>query len=222
MTPGTFEIAALTAPGKSATELTAMLAPYTKELTELGIKFSSNVTYETTFLAHYTKYLGPLPYELTSTAQLLGGRLAPRSLVKNNNAALIAAMRNITENSDFYIGATALGVFRSFNGTHSVSANAVLLAWRDAFFTVLVSSIWNFTLPRSVEEQRETQLTNSLILKFTAVTPDSGILMNEADFHLPTWKADFYGAIYAWLRIIKAKYNPDDLFYATTAVGSDA
>jgi FAD/FMN-containing dehydrogenase len=46
--------------------------------------------------------------------------------------------------------------------------------------------------------------------------------MNEADFHLATWKEDFYGENYARLRTIKAKYDPSDLFYATTAVGSDA
>lgn len=223
MTPATFEIAAITAPGKSAAEVTTMLEPYTKQLTNLGIKFTSNATYETTFLAHYTKYLGPLPYGPDPTAQLLGGRLVPRSVVENNNSALIAAMRDITENSTFYIAATALRVSQPANNkTRPVGANAVLPAWRDALLTVLVPSVWNFTLPRSVMEQRESQLTDSLIPKLTAVTPGSGTYMNEADFHLATWKQDFYGANYARLRAIKAKYDPGNLFYATTAVGSDA
>lgn len=44
--------------------------------------------------------------------------------------------------------------------------------------------------------------------------------MNEADFHLTTWKQDFYGSKNARLRAIEAKYDPNDLFYATTAVNS--
>ena len=224
MTPAAFEIAAITAPGKSAAQVTTMLEPYTKQLTNLGIKFTSNVTYETTFLAHYTKYLGPLPYGPDPTAQLLGGRLVPRSVVENNNDALIDAMRSIVDNSTFYVAATALSVSQPSSNTtiHPISANAVLPAWRSALLTVLVPSVWDFTQPRSVEEARESQLTDTLIPALTTVTPGSGTYMNEADFHLATWKQDFYGANYARLRGIKAKYDPGDLFYATTAVGSDA
>ena len=222
MTPAAFQIAPLTAPGKSAVEVSTMLEPFTKKLTELGITYSRNVSYESTFLGHYTKYFGPLPYGPYPTAQLLGGRLVPRSVVENNNDALTAVMRDITENSAFYIAATALGVKRNPNNIKPVSSNAVLPAWRDALMTVLVPSPWDFTVPRSVEEQRESQLTDSLIPKLTAVTPNSGTYMNEADFHLATWKEDFYGENYAKLREIKAKYDPGNLFYATTAVGSDA
>lgn len=222
MTPAAFEIVPLTAPGKSAAEVTAMLDPFTKKLTELKITYSCNVTSEPTFLGHFTKYFGPLPYGAYPTAQLLGGRLVPRSVVENNNDGLTAVMRDITENSAFYIAVTALGVNRHPHGIKPVSANAVLPAWRDALMSVLVPSEWDFTLPRSVEEQRESQLTDSVIPKLTAVTPHSGTYMNEADFNLATWKEDFYGHNYARLRAIKAKYDPGDLFYATTAVGSDA
>lgn len=73
-----------------------------------------------------------------------------------------------------------------------------------------------------MEEEREKQLTTSIIPKLTAVTRNSGTYMNEADFHLASWKQDFYGQNYAKLRAIKTKYDPGNLFYATTAVGSDA
>ena len=222
MTPAAFQIASLTAPGKSVAEVNAMLDPFTKRLTELGITYTCNLTYESTFLGHYTKYFGPLPYGQYATAQLLGGRLVPRSVVEKNNDGLTAVIRDIVEHSAFYVAATALGVNQNSKKIKAVSANAVLPAWRDALLTVLVPSPWDFTLPRSVEEQRETQLTDSLIPKLTAVTPNSGTYMNEADFHLATWKEDFYGENYAKLRAIKAKYDPGDLFYATTAVGSDA
>ena len=75
---------------------------------------------------------------------------------------------------------------------------------------------------RFAEEQAENELTNSLIPKLTAVTPNSGTYMNEADFHLASWKQDFYGVNHNKLRSIKGKYNPGNLFYAVTALGSEA
>lgn len=216
-----FLITPITAPDKSADEVAKMLDPFTKILTSLNITYTVNTTSESTYLAHFVKYFGPVPYSSYATAQLLGGRLVPRRVIERNNEGLTQAFREITENSTFYIAATALDV-RKPKATKPISDNAVLPAWREALLSVLVLSPWDFTVPRSVEEERESQLTNSLIPKLTAVIPNSGTYLNEADFHLASWKEDFYGANYGRLRSIKAKYDPGNLFYATTAVGSDA
>ena len=216
-----FLITPITAPDKSADEVAKMLDPFTKTLTSLNITYTVNTTSESTYLAHFVKYFSPVPYSSYATAQLLGGRLVPRRMIERNNEGLTQAFREITENSTFYIVATALDV-RKPKATKPISDNAVLPAWREALLLVLVPSPWDFTVPRSVEEERESQLTNSLIPKLAAVTPNSGTYLNEADFHLASWKEDFYGANYSRLRSIKAKYDPGNLFYATTAVGSDA
>ena len=44
MTPAIFQIAPVTAPGKSAAEVKAMLDLFAKKLKELGITFTRNVT----------------------------------------------------------------------------------------------------------------------------------------------------------------------------------
>ena len=220
ITKAGFQIAPLTAPGKSDAEVKLMLTPFTKTLDQLNVTYSLNVSSESTFMGHFTKYFSPFPYGGYPTAQLLGGRLVPRSVVEQNNDALTAAFRDITENSAFYVAVTALGVGKPKKAT-PVSDNAVLPAWRSALLTVLVPSVWDFTIPRSLEEERESQLTNSIIPKLTALTPGSGTYMNEADFQLATWKQDFFGKNYARLNSIKTKYDPGNLFYATTAVGSD-
>ena len=222
MTPGFLSIEPLTGPWKSEAEADALLQPFTQKLSELNITYSRNLSSEATFLDHYDKYFGPMPYGSFATAQLLGGRLIPRSVVEQNNDGLTAVIRDITENSSFYVAATALSVNTGPNRTQPISSNAVLPAWRDALLTMLVPSPWNFTQPRSIEEAAENQLTNSLIPKLTAVTPNSGTYMNEADFHLASWKQDFYGVNYDKLRLIKAKYDSGNLFYAVTAVGTDA
>lgn len=43
----------------------------------------------------------------------------------------------------------------------------------------------------------------------------------QPDPYQPNWRYNFCGVNYPRLRSIKAKYDPKDLFYATTAVGSD-
>lgn len=43
----------------------------------------------------------------------------------------------------------------------------------------------------------------------------------QADFRQPDFQQAFFGVNYHKLQAIKAKYDPDDLFYALTAVNSD-
>lgn len=45
--------------------------------------------------------------------------------------------------------------------------------------------------------------------------------MNEADYNQPDWQEVFYGVNYQRLLSIKKKYDPFDLFWGKTAVGSE-
>lgn len=54
------------------------------------------------------------------------------------------------------------------------------------------------------------------------LTPGSGVYLNEANLEQPNLEQDLYGANYPKLLQVKKKWDPDNLFYATTAVGSEA
>ncbi|KAI4276240.1 MAG: hypothetical protein LQ337_002639, partial [Flavoplaca oasis] len=180
ITQAGFQIAPLTAPGKSDAEVKLMLTPFTRALDQLNITYSLNVSSASTFMGHFTKYFNPFPYAARWK------RLIPRSVVEQNNDALTPAFRDITVNSAFYVAVTALGVGKPKKAT-PVSDNAVLPAWRNALLTVLVPSVWDFTVPRSVMEERESQLTNSIIPKLTTLTPGLGTYMNGILITVSGW-----------------------------------
>lgn len=211
-----FQIAPFTVPGATVDQTTELLVPFTDYLAAHNISFSLNVT-SLPFLEHYQKYFGIW----NPVAQLTGGRLIPRSVVKNNNAALTSAFRHIVDDSPFAIAIIPLNVGHPTQ-KKPVAPNAVLPAWREALFVAVILAAWNFTAPLDAEFERQNLLTNILEPSLKAITPGSGTYLSEGDFQNPDWKEDFYGRNYGALRAIKAKYDPGDLLYATTAVGSDA
>lgn len=54
------------------------------------------------------------------------------------------------------------------------------------------------------------------------ISPGSGTYLNEANFQQSNWQEEFYGEKYQALLAVKRKYDPDNLLYATTAVGSES
>ncbi len=214
--PGGFQITPFNAPDASVDQTTELLAPFTNYLTAHKITFSLNVT-SLPFIEHYQKYFG-VSYPV---AQFTGGRLIPRSVVKDNNAGLTSTFRRIVEDSPYALAIIPLNVGHPTQ-KKPVAPNAVLPAWRDALFEVVILAAWNYTASLSAGFEQQSVLTNVVEPALKAVTPGSGTYLNEGDFQDPDWKEDFYGRNYGPLRAIKAKYDHDDLFYATTAVGSDA
>lgn len=65
-----------------------------------------------------------------------------------------------------------------------------------------------------------------LIAKSAAVlrriAPDAGSYVSESNFFNTRWQADYWGSNYARLLAVKAKYDPDGLFFVHHGVGSEA
>ena len=70
-------------------------------------------------------------------------------------------------------------------------------------------------------EADQYKIINDLLPKLEALTPSGGCYLNEGSFRQPDWQSVFYGSNYDALRAIKKKYDPTDLLYGTTAVGSE-
>lgn len=54
-----------------------------------------------------------------------------------------------------------------------------------------------------------------------ALTPDMGTYLNEADRYDQEWKEDWFGSRYGWLKSVKQKYDPEEVFWCWHCVGGE-
>ena len=135
VTKSSFVIAPITFPGVSgAIEVQRLLQPFTQYLTHLGIMYDLHVTQ---FPGYLSEYKAMFPPSLTKVGvSLYGGRLIPYSVIENQNDALTAVVRNITEGGGSIYG---IGVDVSMRVAGDVY-NAVLPTWRDTVVDLVLSS----------------------------------------------------------------------------------
>ncbi|KAH8888068.1 FAD/FMN-containing protein [Thozetella sp. PMI_491] len=98
--------------------------------------------------------------------------------------------------------------------------SGVLPAWRTAYLHASTGRIFTAATPEADRETILYDVTYNKVAAMKALAPNTGAYMNEADPYDPDFEVDFYGANYPKLRSIKAKYDPADLFYCRTCVGS--
>ena len=221
LTNSLFYLQPLTFPGLDAQEVTTLVQPFVAKLEALNVTYSLNITAFPTYFEAFSTYFGPLPYGTYASAQVQGGRLMPRSVVESNNDGLTAALKKITASGPYTVIGVAVNVSHAVAG-NSPSTNAVLPNWRDSLITFIVFAEWNFSLPLAQNAAKETEITQVIVPTLEAISPGAGAYLNEADPNQPDWQNAFYGSNYDALKAVKKKYDPLNLFYATTAVGSEA
>ncbi|KAK1760971.1 hypothetical protein QBC47DRAFT_18975 [Echria macrotheca] len=211
-----FMIAPLTAYGETEAEVQTIMAPFVASLHSLNVTFSVEYSETATYYDHYDKYFGPLPNGAIQIGiAQYGGRLIPRSVV--GDAALAATARSIVEK-----GVTWIGVGTDVSAFGADGRNAVLPAWRDAAVHVTLTTPWSFDPARWGDMLAAQELMTAEIMPaIEAVTPGSGAYMNEADFRQEDWEDAFFGENYADLLKVKKRYDPEGLFWAIKAVGSE-
>lgn len=209
----TFAISPQTGPNVTAEQLEEFLQPLMNKLDELEIKYTSYFGQFDSYLSFFNNMFAPIQVGIAQ----YGGRLIPRSVVENNNTALTDAYRFVNEQGAQFIG-VALNASLATAGN---PVNAVNPGWRNTLIDTVITTPWNFTAPWEDMVAQQDLMTDVLMPKFAELTPNGSAYLNEADFKQPDWKDVFYGANYVKLEEIKNKYDPNHLFYAVTAVGSD-
>lgn len=214
-----FSISPLTAYNQTEADVRAILAPYLATLDGLNLSYTDAYVESASYYDHYDHYFGPLPDgDISVGIAQYGGRLVPRAVVAaNDTSAFDDALRLIAEQ-----GVTFIGVGTDVSSFATYDQNGVLPAWRDALVHATLTTPWSFE-PADWDQMLayQTLMTDTVMPAIEDVTPGSGSYMNEADFQQPDFQTQFFGDKYDALLAIKEKYDPDRLFYATKAVGSD-
>lgn len=65
-------------------------------------------------------------------------------------------------------------------------------------------------------------IRNTIYPIYRDLSPSTGTYMNEADWGDVNWQEDFYSIHWSSLSKIKAKYDPNGVFYCITCVGSES
>jgi hypothetical protein len=103
--------------------------------------------------------------------------------------------------------------------------NAVNLAWRGCGLFLITSSnkAPDHSTPEALTIANKDLQENILqpCRDIALVSEGGDTYLNEASVMEPDWQEPFYGGHYPMLSAIKQKWDPKDVFYATTAVGSE-
>lgn len=212
-TNASFAISPLTGPNVTVSQLKTFLIPLMTKLEELNITYTSYFGQFNSYLQHFDTMFSPIEVGIAQ----YGGRLIPRSVVANKNEALTDAFRFINDQGGQVIG---VGINASL-ATSGNPDNAVNPGWRTALLDITLTTPWNFTAPWGEMLANQDLMTDVLVPKLAELTPNGSCYLNEGNFKQPNFQSVFYGTNYPKLVEIKDKYDPEQLFYGVTAVGSD-
>ncbi|KAI1262707.1 FAD-binding domain-containing protein [Xylariaceae sp. FL1019] len=216
LSPTTLTAFNIAIPNDNLTQASLMIKIIQSRLEDQG--FFPNIS-ATTFPGFLDMYNVELRSIATNTpaAQMAGGRLIPKGLISDTNASknVTLAFREAVE-AGFNILCVAVDVSK-----RPPYPNSVLPAWRSSLMTCLIQSSWNFEAEWQTELARQEILNKRIMPRIEAATPNAGTYLNEASAQQHDWQTAFYGSNYKSLSAIKSKYDPLDVFYAATAVGSE-
>ncbi|EKD12923.1 FAD binding domain protein [Drepanopeziza brunnea f. sp. 'multigermtubi' MB_m1] len=230
ITNSLFIIGAIAAPNRTAAEVTALLSPVLTSLEAKAAPFLWIPSHFETFYDWFSAAFGPLPLGIFPVGGLTASRLFPRKAVASQPKKVNDALRNTVASGTFHLACLGLNANISSASASSTSSsrpaappvNAVHPAWRETLMHCIVIADWDWTIPSSTMVAREAELTARVVPALEAVTPGSGTYLNEANFLQPHWQREFYGANYPRLLDVKRRLDPEGVFYARTAVGSEA
>jgi hypothetical protein len=203
------------APNTTKENFEASIAPMLAKWKEIGVPFTPIIQ---EFDNYPDAFTDAFPQEAWTVTMRQASRFFPRQNIANatKREEVMSAIRGV-----FDEGANMI-MFNMRNPPGSAAINnAVNPAWRDLMMFAIMFVTWNVTDSPSYVETKSRNLTYEWNPRWKKLTPGGGTYMSESDYIEPDWQQSFHGSKYSKLYEIKQKWDPDRVFYAQNAVGSE-
>ncbi|KXS93760.1 hypothetical protein AC579_6005 [Pseudocercospora musae] len=175
------------------------------------------------YAAFYSKFSGVEPPAGTYGAT--SGRFLDEKALLFNRSTLMEALKTVagtpkqqTTNIVEMFGAPYghIGIDGQSHPTSGVNP-----AWREMIVHHIVARSWTQDTDSNTIERIQKDITYGKGGALKKLAPKTGGYMNENDRLDPDWRHDFYGSHYEKLLSIKRHYDPADVLFCPTCVGSD-
>jgi len=94
-------------------------------------------------------------------------------------------------------------------------------AWRKTYALLTHVDLYPLNAGSQGVQEVKDRATFKKLKAMEALTPGMGTYLNEADGFDPQWKENWFGENYDWLRSVKQKYDPEDVFWCWRCVGNE-
>ncbi|KAG9230499.1 FAD binding domain-containing protein [Amylocarpus encephaloides] len=217
-----FQLFPFFAPGKTIAQTESLTASWLTEMTTLGINITTNWAYfDSYYNAYYSVFsssaFGHMPYTIAYGSRLVPQENFDKSAKLN---ATVAAYRAMSEAGHMFNGYQYSPTLKA-GAPVGPDGNAIHPAWRNALSHTIAFVQWPDNATIKQQKQIRSDFAIYGMKPLRDVTSGAGSYMNEADRLEPDFQQSFYGDNYARLLQIKQKYDPEDVFWAATAVGSE-
>lgn len=215
----TFKISSFVAPNHTVADYDTLMAPFFRKLTNLGISVAQNTTFHPSYFGAWQRAFPKIstPYDPNKPLLSTGSRLFPRQNFED--AALfgdtLATLKRINDMGYSFI------FYAQDNHLRAGVDNAINPAYRASVVFLMVSAKYPARASPAVVNSARDTVTKVLVPMLKKLTPGGGTYMNEADVREEGWQQSFFGGNYARLLELKNLVDPERLFWAKTAVGSE-
>ncbi|KAF5850704.1 hypothetical protein GGP41_010362 [Bipolaris sorokiniana] len=171
------------------------------------------------FYSAYQAAWGVNPFPIGRDDSMAGSRIIPKRNFQEKFNQTFALIKEHVSTGKHLLG------YHKAPKKYANANNAVHPAWRECGMFMVTST--NKSLDHSTPEAlaiASKDLQENILQPWRDISPVSeggGTYLNEAHVDEKDWQESFYGGYYPRLSEIKRKWDPNDVFYATTAVGSE-
>ncbi|KAK6527357.1 hypothetical protein TWF281_010537 [Arthrobotrys megalospora] len=194
-----------------------LLAP---TLAEFSTRFGKNTnvalinqTYPT-FYSYFKDNF--VDYAVASGAPILASRLLTRRSLTENVPLLHDTLKRNFETTGILQGHIVAGPGVAQHKNTSMALNP---AWRETYSHLIATTGFENNGTGRAEQMRVAR--DVLEYSWRQLSPNSGAYLSESFIGAKFWQSTFWGDNYSRLFTLKAKYDPQNVFYCVNCVGSE-